>query len=58
MIDRKQSDDIVNWLSQHQKTITVNPWGISGVQTYEEFLNGFAGMPDGMNMTFGFLMYF
>ena len=33
---------------------TNNPWGISGEQTYSQFLNGFAGMPEDWHMPFGF----
>jgi hypothetical protein len=29
---------------------TNNPWDIAGTQTFEEFLNGFAGMPSDMKM--------
>ena len=36
---------------------TNNPWGISGEQTYSEFLNGFAGMPSDWDMPFGFYIY-
>ena len=36
---------------------TNNPWGIAGEQTYEEFLNGFVGLPANENMPFGFLIF-
>lgn len=36
---------------------TNNPWGIAGVQSYDEFLYGFVGMPSDWNMPFGFLIF-
>ena len=36
---------------------TNNPWGIAGEQNYQQFLNGFAGMPSSLDMWFGFLIY-
>ena len=35
---------------------TNNPWGITGEQTYEEFLNGFLG-DTSINRPFGFVIY-
>ena len=34
-----------------------NPWGISGDQSYEQFLKEFAGMPDTRDLVFGFLLF-
>lgn len=36
---------------------TNNPWGIVGEQTYDEFLQGFVGLPSKDHMPFGFFIY-
>ena len=42
---------LITGVDVYKRTVyTNNPWGISGAQTYEEFLEGFLGKPDNMDM--------
>ena len=49
---------VITGVSLSKKIIyTNNPWEIYGKQTYNDFINGFADMPEDWDMPFGFVIY-